>query len=502
MRARALVARHGWLVAIAAIYLYVFPYFPRIQSANELPRVYLTKEIVDDGTFALDASVARWGGTGDMSPHGGHTYSNKSPGSSVLAVPVYAAAKLFGSPSLTVLMWLCRVFAGIVPALAFLVLLDRFLARFTSDEATRRLVVIAYALGSMAMTYSILFYSHQLSAICIASAWIFAYDVADGKRPWWWMAIVGFLAGCAPLVDYQAAFAGVPVLVGVIVKTPPRELPRALGIAAAGALLPIAFLLVYHDVCFGSPFATGYAASQVHAADHAPGFLGATYPKLGALIGITVKVDNGVFALSPWLLLWIPGTIVLAKKDLATALVGAANGLIFILFVASLAFWRAGWEVGPRYATAMLPFLLPAVTAQLDACRRWPMVVGVAAGTIVVGIVVYVLSSATFPYWPDNFDHPLFEVTFRLLGDNLASPSVGSALGIAGVAGVVPYFALAFGLAGVSIWRVAHRNGVLIAAGVALAILGAYWLVPHGGPSADAPYARTVRPAVVDSSGW
>jgi len=31
------LARHGWLIAIAVAYLYAFPYFPRIHSANELP---------------------------------------------------------------------------------------------------------------------------------------------------------------------------------------------------------------------------------------------------------------------------------------------------------------------------------------------------------------------------------------------------------------------------------------------------------------------------------
>ena len=496
MRARAVLARYGWLIAIAAIYLYVFPYFPRIQSANELPRIYLAKEIVDHGTFALDASVTRWGGTGDMSPHAGHTYSNKAPGSSMLAVPVYAVAKLFGDPPLAVLMWLFRVFAGIVPALAFLALLDRFLARFTGDEAIRRLAIVAYALGSMAMTYSVLFYSHQLSAICIASAWIFAADVVDGRRGVRTMLLVGFLAGCAPLVDYQAAFAGVPVLAWLVVRLWRRDVLRALATALAGAALPIAFLLAYHAACFGGPFVTGYAASQVHAADHAPGFLGATYPKLHALLGITVTLDNGVFALSPWLLLAIPGTFVLARRQLGFALVGAANGLLFILFVASLAFWRAGWEVGPRYATAMLPFLLPAVVAQLDAWRAAPRRIGAAAAPIVVGVVVYTLSTATFPYWPDAIDHPLYDVTFRLLADDLVTPSLGSAVGIGGVAGLVPYLALVAGLTGAVIWRAAGRTGLLIAVGVAAGWLAIYAIAPHGGPRAEAAYARAVRPAV------
>jgi hypothetical protein len=71
---KAWLLRNGWLIAIAAAYLYVFPYFPRIHSANELPRVYLVKAMAEDGTFAIDRGVARWGATADVSPWGGHQY--------------------------------------------------------------------------------------------------------------------------------------------------------------------------------------------------------------------------------------------------------------------------------------------------------------------------------------------------------------------------------------------------------------------------------------------
>jgi hypothetical protein len=504
----AVLARHGWLVAIAAIYLYVFPYFPAIQSANELPRVYLVRSIVDAHTFALDAPAKVWGQTGDMSPSGGHVYSNKAPGSSLLVVPAYAAARVVGDPGLAGTMWLCRVVGGIVPALLFLVLLSRFLARFSPDEATRRLVLVAYALGSMAMTYAILFYSHQLSAICIASAWIVAVDVVDGKRGARAMLAAGALAGAAPLVDYQAALAGVPVFAWLVATLwqrrgdRPGELARVLGCGAAGAVLPIALLLAYHTVCFGGPLHTGYAASEVYAADHAHGLLGATYPKWTAVVGTTVAVDKGLFALAPWLVLTIPGTVVLWRRgERGTAIVGGAVFVLFLAFVASLAFWRAGWEVGPRYVTAMLPFTLPAVVALVDAVRasahpRAKLVAGAVAAPMLVAIAIYTLSSATFPYWPDAFHDPLYEVTFRLLGDNLVAPSLGSALGLAGVVGIAPYLVACAAVAGWAIARVAGPLGLAVAGAIAAAWLGAYGLVTHGGTAADAAYQRTVKPAV------
>jgi hypothetical protein len=500
VRIKEAIARYGWLAAIAIAYLYVVPYFPRIRSANELPRAYLVQAIVEDHTFAIDRGVARWGATADVSPSGGHHYSNKAPGSSLLAVPVYAAVRaVAGAPGLGATLWICRVFAGIVPMLAFLWLLWGFLARFAPDPDVRRLVIVGYALGSLAMTYSILFYSHQLGAICIAGAWILALDVADGRRGLAAMVVAGFLAGAAPLVDYQAVFAALPVAVHVLVRLARRPgLWRAVGAAIAGAALPIAVLLVYHAICFGSPWRTGYDASTTFAMFHQQGFLGITKLRGEAFWGSLGRPDNGLLALSPWWLLALPGLVALWRRgERGTAAVAASAAVIYVLFISSINFWRGGWGVGPRYIAAMLPFLLPPVAALLQGWLGRPVRLGLAAGLIGVGVAIYVLSSATFPYWPDSVRHPLYDVTFRLLGDNLVAPNLGSALGIAGIAGIAPYLAAAFGVLGVVIVRLAGRRGLAIAALVTIAILVGYGAVPHGEPRADAAY-RSVRAAVVD----
>jgi len=500
VRIKDAFARYGWLAAIAVAYLYIFPYFPRIHSANELPRAYLVRAIVEDHTFAIDRGVALWGGTADVSPSGGHQYSNKAPGSSLLAVPAYAAIRaVAGPPSLAVTLWICRVFAGVAPMLAFLWLLWGFLARYAPDPGVRRLVVLGYALGSLAMTYSILFFSHQLGAICIAAAWILALDVADGKRGLVAMALAGVLAGAAPLVDYQAVFAALPVAVHVLVRLRRRpDLVAAIAVAVAGAALPIAVLLGYHASCFGSPWRTGYDASTTFAMYHQQGFLGITKLRGEALWGSLGRPDNGLITLSPWWLLAIPGGVALWRRgERGTALVAASVATIYVLFISSINFWRGGWEVGPRYIAAMLPFLLPPIAALLEAWRARPVRLGLAAGLIGVGVVIYVLSSVTFPYWPDSVRHPLYDVTLRLLGDNLVAPNLGSALGIHGVAGVAPYLAIVLGAVGAAIARLAGWRGLAIAAAVSAVVVAGYGAWPHGGPRADASY-RSVRAAVVD----
>jgi hypothetical protein len=518
---RSWLFRHGWLIAIAAAYLYVFPYFPKIHSANELPRVYLVKAMAEEGTFAIDRGVARWGATADVSPWGGHQYSNKAPGSSMLVVPVYAAVRAVagGEPGLAATMWLCRVIAGVLPMLLFLALLDRFLARWAAEAAVRRLVLVAYALGSMAMTYSILYISHQLAAVCVGAAWILALDHAAGRRGVRAMAAAGLLAGASVLVEYQAAFALPAVAAHVAWQLrgrPRRELARAVGVAVAAGAVPIAVLLGYHDACFGHPLRTGYDASQTFAEYHQQGFLGITELRWEAFRGSTVAPDHGLFALSPWWLLAIPGGIVLWRRrapggggapgharDFVIA--GGSIAAVYLLFVSSINFWRGGWSVGPRYITVMLPFLLPLVAAAVAAAAplagarrsgRRTLLLGAAAGAIAAGVVIYVAAAATFPHWPDRYRAPLYEVTFRLLADGLAAPSLGSWLGLGAAAGVVPYFALAGGLLGWVIVRAGGWRVLAIAAGVAAAVIGAHGLAPRTGGGGDAAYQRFVRPAV------
>lgn len=504
LRIRGLWTRYGWLAGIAAIYLYVFPYYPRLQSANELPRLYLVTAIVHDHSFAIDSAVKRWGGTSDLAAHGGHYYANKAPGASLLAVPLYAAVRwTLGEPSLATTLWLCRFATGMVPSLAFLWLLYGFLQRYAPQPEIRRLTLIAYALGSLALPYSLLYYSHQLSAVCIASAWILALDVADRRRGMTAMAVAGMLAGSAPLVDYQAAFAGIPVAVHVLLRMRRSrftlvETARASIAAAASAALPIAVLLFYHWVCFGSPVATGYDYAITYGADHDHGLLGMTTPTWTAFVGTMVAPDNGLVALAPWWLFAIPGAAILWRAgERGTVAVAASVTAAFMYFISSIGFWRAGWEVGPRYLAAMLPFLLPLVCRALAWMQRRPIAIGAASGMIAASVVIYVAATATLPYWPDAIRNPLYDVAFRLLADGAVAPNLGQWLGLHGIVSIAPYVATAALIVGWAIQRASNWMGTVLAVVIAAALIASFAWAPRNTAVSERMYRRTLYPAVL-----
>jgi hypothetical protein len=315
------------------------------------------------------------------------------------------------------------------------------------------------------------------------------------------LAVTGFLIGLAVLVDYQAAFAALPIAVHVLARMRRAswrwgEIGTGLAIAAAATAIPIGLLLYYHAVCFGSPFATGYNFAVTYGSDHDHGLLGMTTPTWTAFVGTMIAPDHGFITLAPWWLLAIPGGIVLWRAQRGTVITAGVIALIFIYFITSLGFWRAGWEVGPRYIAAMQPFLLPLVAAAVAKARTRPLAIGAASGAIIAGVIVYTVTSATLPYWPDAIKNPLYDVTFRLLRDGAVAPNVAGALGLPNVLGIAPFLVGIAALVGWAIARVSNRRGLVIAVVVGAAVIAAFALAPHNPGVADRAYANTLYPAV------
>ncbi|HEY0250929.1 MAG TPA: hypothetical protein VGC41_05350, partial [Kofleriaceae bacterium] len=301
-----------------------------------------------------------------------------------------------------------------------------------------------------------------------------------------------------PAIDYQTAFAGVPLAIYLVLRMrthrSPREILVALIIAALGAAIPLALLLVYHRACFGSPFATGYNYAVTYGADHVHGLLGMTYPKWDAIVGSTIAPSNGFIALAPWWLLAIAGGRMMWKtREHALVVTVLAVTAILGYFVTSLTAWHAGWEVGPRYIVAVQPFLLPLVAYALARWDDNPSMIGVAGGLILIGVVVYTTSTATLPTWPDSFHNPLYEVAFRLLLDRAGA---GTILGTHSALGIAPVLALVLAVVCVAIRNAGGGSRGLIIA-VAIAVLGiAGYRLAGTSAEARAAYARTLYPAV------
>jgi hypothetical protein len=461
-------------LGFALVYLYCFPFFGDLKSANELPRVLLTEQIVDHGTFRLDGRLHELGSRFDVATTpDGHSFSNKAPGVSFLAVPAYLVLKaghaVFGGKvTIAEATWAFRVSAVGIPSLLFLWVFFGLARRFAPAGAPASLV--AYGLGSMALPYGILFFSHQLSAVCAGAAFCLAVGLVHDRRGPGTAVAVGLLAGASVLVDYQSAIAALAIGVYLLVGSPRRL--RDAGLALAGTIPPAVLLGIYHRACFGSPLKTGYSFAADPA--HKQGVLGIIGPNLQAMGQALIAPDNGLLFLTPWVLLGIVGFVALwrARRWRAEAITCAVIVLGYILFVGSLVpeFGRAGWSVGPRYICVALPFAGWLAAAGLGALDGKPAFRAAAHTLVLYAAIVFVVATTTYPHWPIGFQNPLHEVSLRLLGDGLAPHSLGTLVGLRGLPSLLPLYLTAAGLA---VGLLAGRDkGRLVTTGIAALAAG------------------------------
>ena len=261
------------------------------------------------------------------------------------------------------------------------------------------------------------------------------------------------------LFEYIAAFAALPIAWMLLARTSAEGGTRELIAACVGAAMPVAALLVYHDVAFGSPWSTGYhsAANPAFAAKHGAGFLGLVGPNMASARAQLWQPEAG-------LLWWAPGAL-LGAVGLARMSWGGVDEIlrrrgrvmlgVFLTGVAvvvSLNF-QGGWRVGPRYLVFVLPCLMPGVLYLLERDRSgawtaaWACLVG-------LGAVGNVLAGTFWPHIDVAHVHaPVRELLWPLVqeGEGPVGP-----LSLVGIERGSAYLALGLTLA----WCVAVVGGV------------------------------------------
>jgi hypothetical protein len=456
LRARAtegaLPALRWWhFLLFALIYLYAFPYFDRLRNANEMPRVLMTKAMVDQGVFHLDRLQVELVNHTDTSVSpSGHIYPNKPPGPSLLAIPVYALCKLVGWKSLRAVTWAFRVTVVTLPSLLFLPIFYRFSRRFSPDERSRRVALVAYALGSQALPYALLFMSHALTAVFAGSAFVSAVALVRGgtHRPRWAAWWTGFACAMAVAMDYQSALPSLVIGFYVLIRS--RRRVQSTALMTLGALPMAGFLAVYHKVAYGGVFKTGYAYAVDTALKN--GFMGLVGPSWTSFVNTMLLPSNGLLVLAPWVLLAIVGAVVVAvNRELrrrcgAEALVCVVILVADVLMLSSLVPYmsRNGWSVGPRYMTVVMPFVAWLAVVGIRAAMKYAVTRVLAFALVLASVVVFMAGATTFPHWPDRLLNPLYDLVFPLLGRGYAVHSLGTALGLSGIVAILPLYLMTF----------------------------------------------------------
>jgi hypothetical protein len=448
-RFRNLGRNLAWVLVTAA-HLMVFPYSARLNNPNENVRVWTTKALVEHRTFTLDAVEREWGFVDDKVAVGGHTYSSKAPGLSLLGVPVYLVQsrvlRFFGTgpgsltPRAATLG--LRMFAVALPLGLFLWAFSRYVERRTASALARDLSVVALGLGSLLYPYGVIFVGHAHGAALAFASFMLLAPATGAPVSRRGLIAAGVCAGAAVLFEYQVIVAAAVLAAFALYRH-----RRGVGWMLLGAAPPAILLAVYHTAVFGKPWDLPWAHVQNtgFAAYHAHGFLGLTAPRLDAIADMLFAPELGLYVFSPYLVVGTLGALgaaLLPGRRRAEGIVVLAVSAGMLLFTSSLTFWRGGWCAGPRYVTVLAPFLTIGIALVWERIGRWLAATAVLGGLVIASVFMNAVSAALFPHYPPQLRNPIFQLALPLVGRGFVPYGLGWLLGLRGAWSLAPLAAV------------------------------------------------------------
>jgi len=405
-------------------YSYFFHFHDRWPNPNETTRLYSSISMAEAGEFFIDKQIARYGVIWDRAEYKGRLYSDKAPGLSLMAVIPLAAlnkvSSLFGyETSFALKHWIARFFCVILPSALFSSLLFIYLRRFLTDPFHRAGLIFIYTTGTLACTFSTLFFGHQTAAVLLFTAFVMLEE--GTKRPWLRAGIGGFLLGLAAITEYPTIIAGFAIFVFCFIVRKQRA-PMVLTVAAG--LIPVFAWLAYNKACFDSPFSLGYSHldNPSFAAIHKSGLLGVGFPNLTAFAGSIFDAKRGLLFFSPVCIFGFIGFFHLWKAGWRqVAIITGIVCLVFLWIASSFGYWIGGDVVGPRHLTPLIPFLMIPMAAFLESAGRTQaktgMVFFTAAAAISIGMTA--TSSIPFPFFFTPLINPFRDMALALWSDGI-----------------------------------------------------------------------------------
>ena len=492
---------------VALLLLLCYGFFRQVPAWNEYSRYDLTRALVEQGTTRIDAYQQN---TGDKAFHGGHYYSDKPPGTSLLGAPIYAMelaatrAAGTGAPDPLTGIQIQAFFLSALPTVLLVLLMLDYL-RQGVGETWALIVSLGYGLGTIAFPFATMFFGHASATFFLFAGFYVLWRARESTGWDWRHAVAGFLAGWAVAVDVSTAFGVVVLILYVAVRARPPSRPvalnwRALALIMAGAAVPAALFGAYNLASFGSPFRLGYSdlANGGFAAGMESGILGVGWPSLSVASDLLVGA-RGLLVLAPWLMLAPAGVAALRRRDLRKeAAVCVTMVVAYLTFNAGYYLPFGGWTPGPRFMLPALPFAALLVAWAPRSLRP------LTALQIAASVALVLVATVTMPNAPEMYTDPLTQLWVpRLLTRDLADTVAWLQLGLHGIE---PLVVLVGGLVIAGVGLAATFAGsplasrvVRVAVAAQLLFVGvfAFPILPIGGIEAALAHSTPLSPAVI-----
>jgi hypothetical protein len=352
-------------------------------NVQDQSRFCLT-EALAHGRLTVDHCI---GTTRERARYGGHLYSNKAPGMSLLALPAALLVGYAPNPDLHHIvgarLWLVRLFACGLPFLLAAFLVGRVCEGISPGTGGPALVT--FAVGTAAAPFAVAGFDHLPTALFGFAAFVLAWR----RRP----LAAGLAAGAAMLCEYEAA-----AIVGILGLYVALLGTRSVWRYALGVLPGTALLGAYGFAAFGAPWRTPLPYSDnEYRAVHSTGLLGVHLPNLHST-WLVFAGSGGLLLTSPVLVMAAVGLVMVWRRGMrAEALVCASVSLVFIGAECGYGDPYGGYSPVPRYLIPALPFLCVGLACAFNRLR--------AATTLLAALSIAATMTLTLT-WTAGFGFP------------------------------------------------------------------------------------------------
>ena len=392
-------------------------------NPNNATRMFAAISLVEDHDATIDDYAAL---TIDKAQFGGHTYMDKAPGMTLMAVPIVAAVNAFTGTDARqerrlipvlgaggLMRPRVRLAAALTSALFTAIaatMLFGVTIELTGSAGAGLFAALAYAFGTPIWGWSTTIFGHAAAAALLLIATIAVWRGTYEERPGGGQALIAGLAlGWAIVVEYQAALSGVAIGLWALWRLwryPAATRTRPIAIAAAGALVALVPLAVYNWIAFGTLFKLGYEGVVGFAGMH-QGLFGLTYPKPEIVGQILAGAEKGLIWVAP-ILVVAPiglGLMIARRATRDLGIVAAAVAVIVVLINASYVYWDGGSSTGPRLSVPAIGFLALGLGPLWMWCRHVALRAGLAvllAFSMALNLIIAAvdITSPEYIRWP------------------------------------------------------------------------------------------------------
>lgn len=358
----------------------------------ENSRFALTRALVDDGTIIIDKYYNQ---TADRSYYSGHYYSDKAPGGSFLAAPVYATWKFIyynffpenfkiqhlGSNDYIVAqkinneeiikiinpgfftftsMILVTIFTSSLFSSLTVVLVYKTSRYLTKKESHRIFLAVIFGAGTLIFHYAIVFLGHSIETFFAFLSFYILFKMKNEKKyKSSYFLAAGIAAGYAIASGYPSILIAMACLVYSFAVNWKKSHFFVIGLILG--LLP---LFIYNFSIFSTPFDITSAhvdpkILQPESKDLLLQDVGFSYiPNPLVILQLAILPFKGMFFYYPILLFSIFGLPYMYKKYRLESILVVISLIGFLIIFSSFVDWWHGGYFGFRHILSIYPFLM------------------------------------------------------------------------------------------------------------------------------------------------